>query len=155
MVVRAFPSHIGSRSTQKTRSPNSSQNCFHPTLVLAQLFHLFGAITVSTRFHPTLVLAQLTAFRRVFFESGRFHPTLVLAQPARFARAFGVPYKFPSHIGSRSTSRRPDEEGYLQTFPSHIGSRSTWWNTRYTTTAQTVSIPHWFSLNAAQRNFDR
>jgi len=96
-----FPSHIGSRSTDKLRFQRSMESDFHPTLVLAQPSGR-GSRLCPMDFHPTLVLAQRSIAPKAARGIQDFHPTLVLAQPCTNRMTAGI-LLFPSHIGSRST----------------------------------------------------
>ena len=122
----AFPSHIGSRSTESFTAENLPDFVgFHPTLVLAQ--PVSGRLSISIqRFHPTLVLAQREQARRDK-ASGILFPSHIGSRSTNMADGlFGEVQEFPSHIGSRSTVYRwaTGPAAYLS-FPSHIGSRST------------------------------
>jgi len=82
----------------------------------------------ACRFHPTLVLAQPEHDVKLLVVFLCFHPTLVLAQLDAIHHALDTLGMFPSHIGSRSTG---------------IAVHSALF-------AVSVSIPHWFSLNASE-----
>ena len=147
-VINEFPSHIGSRSTQKrTRPKEPKAQCFHPTLVLAQL--------------------ELSSHSPIAPRS--FHPTLVLAQRAFSVDCERAALKFPSHIGSRSTKSLKQSERLLMIVSiPHWFSLNDFKNAileenfdRFhptlvlaqlavslkPSTVLRVSIPHWFSLN--------
>ncbi len=120
--ARVFPSHIGSRSTDKRNSTT---------------YHPFS-------FHPTLVLAQPMP-AKVKSNTASFHPTLVLAQRNKqeiqeTRKRVSIPHWFSLNVVA------PDTGPTAIRFPSHIGSRSTKHFSRRQNNF-TVSIPHWFSLN--------
>ena len=125
ICINMFPSHIGSRSTDKAVerddkvqhvsiphwfSLNSGRSDGEGMEREVSIPHWFSLNEQGSTFNYFLLMC--------------FHPTLVLAQQSQTSTT-NLTGMFPSHIGSRSTpSGQVARVGTTQ-FPSHIGSRST------------------------------
>ncbi len=60
-----FPSHYGSRSTERVHRAYGGDSCFHPTMVLAQRDSQRSCSRCVKRFHPTMVLAQQPLLQKI------------------------------------------------------------------------------------------
>ena len=121
-----FPSHIGSRSTEKRiRRELVRQHCFHPTLVLAQRDDDDDLVSIFWKF-PSHIGSRST--RNYFRGTINRHVSIPhwFSLNPQYLYGLIMALRFPSHIGSRSTRRDRDD--------THLSD---------------VSIPHWFSLNWA------